>query len=365
MEIYIDGLFYKGAGIGRYYESLTKELTKRGIKIITSVPERLRDEFEKDFADIAYIEPIFVDYEKFSLKGYWQPSNILKKLENKIDLFFYPHINMPYYIPKKTIVTIHDLIPFTAYWDRSKMKFKIFQYFLNRSIKYSQFIVCISNTVKNELISFNKKIDKKAYVIYEFIDDKFININKFNKALLTEPYLLFVGNRKKHKNLCMLIKAFNNIKNFIPHKLVIAGAKDSKFDEVDDLKENLNLSARIVEFISPDDDTIINLYQHADLFVFPSLFEGFGLPPLEAVALGCPVILSDIPILREIFEDAAIYFNPLSEHDIAAKIINILQNNNLREKLILMEKKRLQFFNKDLIINQHIELFEKAIREAK
>ena len=244
MKIYGDGLFYKGSGIGRYYESLTKELAKRGIKIITSVPERLRDEFEIDFSDISYIDPIFVNYEKFSLKGYWQQSNILKKLENKVDLFFYPHINMPYYIPKKTIVTIHDLIPFTAYWDRSKIKLKIFQYFLNRSIRYSQFIVCISNTVKNELISFNKKVENKACVIYIFIDDKFTNVNKFNKALMPEPYILFVGNRKKHKNLCMLIKAFSNIKTLIPHKLVIAGAKDSKFDEVDDLKENFNLNTR-------------------------------------------------------------------------------------------------------------------------
>jgi len=364
MKIYIDGLFYKGSGIGRYYESLTKELSKKDINIVTSVPKRLKSEFEKNFADISNIEPIFVDYEKFSLKGFWHHSGVLKKLEGRVDLFFYPHINVPCYIPTKTVITVHDLRPYTSYWDRNKVRLMIFGYFLNRSIKYSRRIICISNTVKNELISFNRMSKNKTSVIYEFVDDKFINDNEVTKAILTEPYILFVGNRKRHKNLGMLIKAFNNIKALIPHKLVIAGPKDSKFDEVDDLDEKLDLKDRIVEFLSPDDNTIINLYRYADLFVFPSLFEGFGLPPLEAVALGCPVILSDIPVLEEIFENSALYFNPFSENDIADKILNVIHNSMIKQNLLTMQNERSKYFDKELIINQHMELFEKVLKET-
>ncbi|MCX7655718.1 MAG: glycosyltransferase [Treponemataceae bacterium] len=83
----------------------------------------------------------------------------------------------------------------------------------------------------------------------------------------------------------------------MPHKLVIAGNKDKKNDDIDNLIFNLNLNDEIIQLISPNDDTIINLYCNADLFVFPSLYEGFGLPPIEAVKLGCPVIMSNIPIL--------------------------------------------------------------------
>ena len=96
MKVYIDGLFYKGSGIGRYYESLMKEFSKKDIKIYTCVPKRLKKDFEKDFEGyLQNIIPIFVDYEKFSYKNFIRSGAILKKLENKVDLFFYPHINLP------------------------------------------------------------------------------------------------------------------------------------------------------------------------------------------------------------------------------------------------------------------------------
>ncbi|HPP66653.1 MAG TPA: glycosyltransferase, partial [bacterium] len=252
--IYIDGLFYKGAGIGRYYESLTKELSNRNIKIITSIPKKLRNEFEKDFAEYPNIEPIFVDYEKFSLKGFYQHSKILKELKNKVDLFFYPHINLPYYIPERTVITIHDLRPFTPYWDRNKIKLNIFGYFLKRAVLYSQRIICISKTVETSLLSFYSAAENKTCVIYRFIDEKFMS-NEFTKPIIPGSYVLFVGSRKKHKNLGMLIKSFNNIKRIVPHNLVIAGSKESDFDEIDDLKEILHLKDRIIEVLSPDDNT--------------------------------------------------------------------------------------------------------------
>jgi hypothetical protein len=128
-EIYLDGLFYKGSGIGRYYESLTKEFAKRGIKIYTCVPNNLINDFEKDFSNIPNIEPIFVDYDKFSVKGFFKQSEILKKIEKEVTLFFYPHVNLPYYIPKNTVITIHDLRPLTQFWDRNEIKRKVFIFF--------------------------------------------------------------------------------------------------------------------------------------------------------------------------------------------------------------------------------------------
>lgn len=279
MRVYIDGLFYKGSGIGRYYESLTKEFAKRGIKIYTCVYKNLQSDFEKDFAGINNIEPIFVDYEKFSIKGFLRQSKILKKLENEVDLFFYPHINLPYYIPKNTIVTIHDLIPLTRFWDRNKIKRAIFLFYLKRAVQNSAQIITISNTVANELKRIFKWLNKDIKVIYEFVDDKFIQDCQLNKPIIKEPYLLFIGNRKRHKNLEILIKAFLKIQNKIPHYLVVVGAKEKNKDNINILVEKLNLKDRVIELISPSDETIINLYTFADLFIFPSLFEGFGLPP--------------------------------------------------------------------------------------
>ena len=363
MNIYIDGLFYKGSGIGRYYESLTKEFAKRGIKIYTCVPNTLRNDFEKDFSNIPNIEPIFVDYQKFSLKGFFKQSEILKKIEKKVSLFFYPHVNLPYYIPKNTVITIHDLRPLTQFWDKNEIKRKIFIFYLKRALKYSTKIITISNTVADELRKNFKDIDKKIEIIYEFVDDKFIKQNQTYDRIVAKPYLLFVGNRKRHKNLSLLVKAFAIIKEKIPHYLVIAGAKDREKDEVDILVEKLNIQERTIQLIKPSDEIIISLYKFADLFVFPSLFEGFGLPPLEAVSLGCPVILSDIPILREIFGEAGFYFNPYSEEDLARAILKVISDEEFKIGLLEKQKERLKMFDKDKIIDQYILLFERIIGE--
>ncbi len=363
MKLYLDGLFYKCTGIGRYYESLTKEFAKRSIKIYTCVPANLRNDFEKDFSNIPNIEPIFVDYQKFSVKGFFKQSKILKKIEKEASLFFYPHVNLPYYIPKNVVTTIHDLKPLTQFWDRNEIKRKIFIFYLKRALKHSTKIITISNTVADELKKILKGRDKKIEVIYEFIDNKFTNQNKSCHRIVDDPYLLFVGNRRNHKNLSLLIRAFAIIKEKIPHYVVIAGGKEKEIDEVDLLVKSLNLQERVIHFIKPSDEVIMSLYKFADLFVFPSLFEGFGLPPLEAVSLGCPVILSDIPILREIFGEAGFYFNPYSEEDLAKAILKVISNEEFKIGLLEKEKERLKMFDKNKIIEQYISLFERIIKE--
>ena len=367
INLYIDGLFYKGSGIGRYYESIIKELAKKDVEIITSVPKRLKNDFEKDFAEISNIKPIFVDYEKFSLKGFWKQSSILKNLEKKIDLFFYPHINLPIYIPENTIVTIHDLIPFTEWWDRAEFKRKIYKILMKRAVLKSKKIISISKATKNDLIYYYEKfnIENKIEVIYEFIDDKFINYKKLEKTLISGNYILFVGNRKKHKNLKNLILAFDKIKNKTKCKLVIAGKRDTGVnrDETDELIERLNLKNFIIEFLNPTDENLINLYNFAQLFVFPSFYEGFGLPPLEAISCNCPTITSNIPVLKEVLGEEIACFNPFSVEDIAEKINSALGDENKKKELLFIGKERLKFFNKDKIIDEYLKHFKEIINK--
>ncbi|MBX6361785.1 MAG: glycosyltransferase family 4 protein [Acidobacterium ailaaui] len=364
IKVYINGLFYRCSGIGRYYESLTREFAKRDVKIITSIPKKLKIEFEKDFKGIPNIEPIFVDYEKFSVKGFFNHSKILKSLEKKVDLFFYPHVNLPLYIPNNTLVTIHDLIPFTEYWDRNLFKKQIFKFYLIRAIKHSQKIIAISQATKNDLVNYFPEIEKKIDVIYRYVDDKFLNKNEFIRVI-NEPYILFVGNRKSHKNLNNLVLAFNEIKEEISVKLVIAGAKDkdnNEEDEINLLVDKLNLKDYVIEIIKPDDETLINLYKHSELFVFPSFYEGFGLPPLEAIACSCPVLASNIPILIEILGEGIACFDPHDPKNIAEKIRRIFLDTSLREKLIYEGKNRLKLYDKCKIINYYIHLFKEVIK---
>lgn len=371
-KIYFDGLFYKSSGIGRYYESLMKGLAQSGVTIYTCIPLRLKCDFEKDFSNIkGNIVPIFVDYEKFSVKGFIKQSGILKNLENEVELFFFPHINLPFYIPENTVVTIHDLIPFTEFWDGSKIKRKIFAYYFCRALNKSKRIIAVSYSVARDLTDFasklsaSEKIRNKIEVIYEFIDDKFHECLHKMDALIKENYILFVGNRKKHKNIKNLILAFDKIKNRIDAKLVIAGSKhknNSSKDDVDTLIDKLNLKNRIIEIENPSDDIIINLYQHAEILVLPSLIEGFGLPPLEALALGCPVITSNIPVFREILGYKIACFNPYDVDDIADKMYKALTNNALKYEILLEGRGRLLLYKKDVIVGNYLECFEKLIK---
>ena len=363
--VYIDGLFYKGAGIGRYYESLLKGLAKKDVKIYTCVPLQLKKDFELDFEQyFENVMPIYVNYKGFSIKAFWSQGKILKKLERKVSLFHFPHINIPLYIPKNLVVTIHDLRPFTEFWDRSYFKRKVFEWYFKRVIKKAKKIIAISESSKKEITHIYPANNARIEVIYGFVDEKFLKTKDYHikGRLIKYDYILFVGNRKKHKNLSRLILAFNQVKNKFPNlKLVIAGKKDSKIDEIDLLKNKLDLKGKIIEAISPDDEEIINLYKYAKAFVFPSLYEGFGLPPLEAMAIGMPVLASDIPVLREICGNAAYFFNPYDVEGMAKAIYKVVTDESLRRSLIERGKERVKFFDSESTIDQHVKLYKKIL----
>jgi glycosyltransferase involved in cell wall biosynthesis len=362
----MDGLFYKGSGIGRYYESLLKGFATRGITIYTCIPCRFKKSFELDFKQyLKNIIPIYVNYERFSIKAFYSQGKILKKLEKEVSLYHFPHINIPLYAPKNLIVTIHDLRPFTEYWDRNYIKKKIYEWYFKRAIKNAKKLITDSKHIMEEILKGFPEIEFKIKVIYPLIDDKFLdksNNKNQHKRIVAGDYILFVGSIKKHKNLSQLVIAFNSIKDSFPNlKLVIAGKKDSKVDDIGLLKEKFKIKGRLIEIISPSDEKILYLYKYAKAFVFPSLYEGFGLPPLEAMAYGIPVIVSNIPILKEICGDAAYFVNPHSSENIAQGIYKVLHNNNLKNSLIEKGKKRINDFNSDKLINQYIKVYEETL----
>ena len=115
---------------------MLKGLAQKGIKIYTCVPIKFKKDFELNFKQYSQnILPIYVNYKKFSVKGFWKQGNILKKLEKEVSVFHFPHINLPIYVPENFVVTIHDLRPFTEFWDRSYFKRKVFEWYFKRAIK--------------------------------------------------------------------------------------------------------------------------------------------------------------------------------------------------------------------------------------
>ena len=148
------------------------------------------------------------------------------------------------------------------------------------------------------------------------------------------PHVVFVGNVKPHKNLVRLLEAFALVKDRIPHDLVILGKNEGFItgdDRVAVAARSLKERVRITGYLS--DEEVRKTVANADLLVMPSLYEGFGLPVIEAMACGCPVLSSNAASLPEAAGDAVIYFNPLDVDDLANKLLSVLSDTTLRQRL--------------------------------
>jgi glycosyltransferase involved in cell wall biosynthesis len=233
----------------------------------------------------------------------------IKVLYGDIDMVFCPAMALPLLLPKKIPITvvIHDL-SFLNYPKMYSWKFRTFyRLLMPLIIKRADLIITPTENERLNIIKFYPDASKKLVAIHEGVGVNF----KYNNNQRLD-IILAVGSTNIHKNLKALLEAFIQIYNKIQHKLVIVGGSRS-------IISNDSTLQGIVENIPPDrilftgyvtDDDLIDWYNKADLFVFPSLFEGFGLPPLEAMSCGCPVLCSNRSCLPEVCGSAARYFDP-------------------------------------------------------
>lgn len=291
----------------------------------------------------------------------------------KSDIFISPHYNIPL-LPvkaKKRFVIIHDVYHL-AFRKTLSLKQKIYATFMiNKAIKLSDRIFTVSEFSKSEIIKYTNAQKEELIVAPNGID-----FAKFNKSVLPKDellirkkfnlpnkYLLFVGNLKPHKNLINLLHAFNKLNNEMPdYKLVVVGKKEGLITKDSGSEEYLNnhrgLSNKIIftNYINYDELQII--YKNASVLVFPSLYEGFGLPPLEAMASGCPVISSDRASLPQVCGDAALYIDPLDPEDIYQKIKLMILDNNLRKTFIAKGFNQTHKFTWDRAANIYLDNFK-------
>ena len=234
---------------------------------------------------------------------------------------------------KKHIVTIHDASSLVGpQWFSKKFKsfYKIFLPVLGkRALK----VITNSNFSKSELIKYGVASQDKIRVIPGGVSPRFQSSNENSKnKIIKGPYVLSMGFGNPRKNISMLIQAWGEIPQKAKggRKLVILGKSDKVFS-----KENLKQFPHdVLLFGYAREESLPILYAGADAFVYPSLYEGFGFPPLEAMASGIPVLVSRIGSLVEICKDAALYCDPSDYKDISNQIVCILKNESLREELI-------------------------------
>ena len=291
--------------------------------------------------------------------NFWTLPIYLRK--NPVDIYHTQYIT-PLFVPKsvKKVTIIHD-ISFNFFPQHIKFSDLFFlKILIPISLKRADKIVAVSQFTKDEIIKFYKINPEKIECVYNSIGDEFLNPpadgeiseehlkevkNKYN---LPEKFILYIGTLQPRKNIPQLIEAFGSIKDKLrDFKLVICGNKkaynyDKKIENAIKIN-NLGNNVIFPGFIDEKDKKAV--YKLAHVFAFPSLYEGFGIPLLEAMSQSVPTLASDIPSLKEIAGEGALYFNVASIDDFSKKLYSISIDSDLREKLAKTGKARVSFFS--------------------
>jgi glycosyltransferase involved in cell wall biosynthesis len=334
-----------GGGLGRYVEELTRELSQLNhkhryvlfLKNEAQIPTTKGNSFDHRIADVHW----YTLSEQVAMPH--------KIDQEHLDLIHYPHWNVPVRAKTPFVVTIHDLIlleqPKSArattrrplmYW----AKYAMFRRVLRHAVKKSRAIIAPSQYTKDSILRFFPDTDpKKIHVVHEGITD----LANLGTQPNTDnvPYLLYVGNAYPHKNLERLLEAFKAVRSSHPETNLVLAGKDGVFYQ--------RLKAVVPDGVTfrpnPTDSELASLYQGAKGYVFPSLSEGFGLPPLEAMSFSVPVAAAKSSCLPEILGEAATYFDPEDTQDISRAMKRLLSDENLREKLIAGGKEQIKKYS--------------------
>lgn len=321
----INGRFLtqKASGVHRYAFEICNELHNMGIDFYVVTPQNINPDYVFKFKTVACgtIQNGHL-WEQISLPRF------LKQQGNPL-LISFTGCGPLFY--RNQIITIHDLSHEVHPEWFSKNYYRYYHFMLPRIARKSHAILTVSEFSKQEIVSLFNIDANKINVVNSNVPFRSKpskeELLSYSKPDSVEDYIIAVSNMDPRKNFSRLIQAFKQLKNK-SIKLYIIGMKQKAFNDVN-LEESSNIY--LPGFI--DDEKLKEMYQNALLSVYPSLYEGFGLPPLESMTFGCPVIVSDIPALKEISEDAALYVDPTNINDITSKIEELLQNDTLRAEL--------------------------------
>jgi glycosyltransferase involved in cell wall biosynthesis len=311
--------------------------------------------------------------------GVYSPKELYKiaVLAGKSDVFWTPHFNYPLWPVKAKLklATVYDMYHL-AHFDKLSFPQKLYaKLVIDHTLRKVDKVFTISEFTKNEIIKYFPKVDsEKLEVIQIGVDTDFFrpepDLSKIDtlksKYHLPDKYVLFVGNLKHNKNAIALVKAMQALetrKQLHEHKLVITGKKDGfriGDNEVVDyiITHKLEHLVHFTGFV--DDLDLPVLYSAASLFVFPSIYEGFGLPPLEAISCGCPVVCSSMASMPEVCGESVFYFDPQQEESLVSILADLLNNEDLKRSKANYAKQWIEQYDWSITAEKHIKLINDA-----
>lgn len=346
MKIGIDGRaakWYRGTGIGTYTYQLISSLSKVDKKndYLLFMPESCNSDIrlDKNFQVRSITEN--------NQSSFWDEVNIPNILKDKdIELYHVPQngVGLPEAKDCPFIITLHDVIPYKMPETVGENYLRIFSEEMPKIVSRCDGIITVSNFSKDDIAEAFNFPKEKIFVTYLAAEDIYRPLDKAECSQLIKShysiegdYILYIGGFSPRKNITGLIEAFSKLKEVYKKdlKLVIAGKKGKSYSIYKQRAEDLNIADSVIfpGFIPLEH--LPELYNAAKLFVYPSFYEGFGLPPIEAMACGVPVIASNVTSVPEIIKDCALFIDPHNVDNICEAMYSALLDCDLRQRLIL------------------------------
>ncbi len=266
------------------------------------------------------------------------------------------------FLKNKFIVTVHDLIRLYFGFAKETISERILLKLDIWCTKRASHIIATSQNTKNDLITYLKIPDERISVIYNGVDHSIFK--PYDMKLLDKPYILYVGSERPRKNLGRMFEAFAKLRKDFPElKLVKIGAPGRSEKYRRDTMRNLGslgITGGVIFIDHIPELDLAYYYSSAALLAYPSLYEGFGLPPLEAMACGCPVVTSNTSSLPEVVGDAGIMVNPYDSDSLAQAMREVLTNRELRDKMVRKGLEQSKRFSWEKAATETMEVYEKV-----
>ena len=371
MKIGIDARMYGPGftGIGRYTAELILNLAKLDAENRYVVFLR-KQAYESFTPPSSRFEKVLADFPHYS---FGEQTGFLKLLNaQNLDLMHFTHFNAPIFYRRPFVVTIHDLT--LSFFPGKKMTsffHRLAYQFVMRSVtKNAKSIIAVSRHTKEDIEQAFHAPSEKIAVIYNGVSDNFggttptSRTDLMQKFGISRPYFLYTGVWRDHKNVVGMIKAFGALNKEMggQYNLVITGKYNPTYHEIPDTIRELNLEKDIPLVGLVADSDLLALYKNAVAYVFPSFYEGFGLPPLEAMQCGTPVIASNTSAIPEVCgEGNALYFDPYDVKDMKDKMRLIATDPIIRQRLIERGMEHVKQFKWDKMAVATLGIYQSAL----
>jgi glycosyltransferase involved in cell wall biosynthesis len=360
----LDLRMWEHPGIGRYLRELFFAMLRKKPEASYRLllPQNNRQSFQNLKADIEFQNAFSSIY---GLAEQWE----LLTFSKKTSLLHVPHFNIPVMGKAKLVVTVHDLVYLKdTRYSGSRLGRAYVNFLFKKMEKKADAILAVSEYTKTDLLEHFPKLKGRVFVTHEAASHSFQPVNDpvalecaKKKYSLNHPFVLFVGSLKAHKNVPALIEAMFLLRKEkgIKHELVLVGRQNTKESALQALIKKNSSFVKVLGSLM--DEELVLIYNLAEAFVLPSLWEGFGLPVVEAMACGTPVLASDRASLPEVAGEAGLLFDPERVDDLKELLYNVLQSSELRQKMRVNGLLQAKKFSWDKTAAETLDVYERVL----